>query len=108
MKKKSSTDHQRRRDDLLRPSHYLGYDHDTIGVYTFNRRAFGIAEAEFRRAIWLNPFEPKFKVHLAWSLYSIKKLAEAREWVIKSLKQDSKNKEALELLKLIKGHLKGE
>lgn len=87
----------------MRPSHYLGYDHDTLAVYVYNRRAYSIAEKEFRRAVWLNPYEPKFKVHLAWSLYKLNDIKGASEWVLKTLKQDPKNKEAFELRKLIEG-----
>ena len=101
MKKRSSTEHIRLREDLLRPSHYLGYDHDSLAVYIYNRRAYSIAEKEFRRAVWLNLYEPKFKVHLAWSLYKLNDIKGATDWVLKTLKQDSKNKEALELLELI-------
>jgi len=70
-------------------------------VYTFNRGAYGIAETEFRRAVWLNPFEAKFKIHLAWCLYKCRNIKESKEWVLKSLKQDHGSKEALELLKLL-------
>jgi Tfp pilus assembly protein PilF len=107
MKKKRQLNSKKEHfEDILRPNKYLGYDYDNIGICTFNERAFGIAEAEFRRAIWLNPFEPKFKVHLAWCLYAMKKFKEARDLILESLKQDSRNKKALELLKLIKEHLK--
>ena len=43
--------------------------------------AFKVAESEFRRMIWLNPFEPRFKVHLAWCLFRQKRYAEARQWM---------------------------
>ena len=105
MKKKDSAEQQRLREDLLRPSHYFGYDHDTIGIYTLNRGVYRIAESQFRRAIWLNPFEPIFKVHLAWCLYKLHNLQEAKEWALKALKQDSENKEALELLAKIESQL---
>ncbi|HEX40932.1 MAG TPA: hypothetical protein ENN81_02590 [Phycisphaerales bacterium] len=58
-----------RREELLRPSRYLGYDRDKLGMYLMSRGAYRIAESQFRRAIWLNPFEYRFVVHLAWCLY---------------------------------------
>lgn len=39
-----------------------------------SREAFGIAESQFRRAVWLNPYEPDFQNHLAWCLYKEDKL----------------------------------
>jgi Flp pilus assembly protein TadD len=52
-----------------------------------SREAFQIAESQFRRAVWLNPFEAEFKNHLAWCLYRQNDLAEAREWAQKALDQ---------------------
>jgi hypothetical protein len=58
----------RAREELLRPCPYLGYDHDRIGTHCLAREAFGVAERSFRRAIWLNPYEPRFVLHLAHAL----------------------------------------
>ena len=57
------------REDLLRPSRLLGYDHDRIGGYCLSRGSVSIAEASFRRAIWLNPYEPRVLLHLAQALF---------------------------------------
>jgi tetratricopeptide (TPR) repeat protein len=67
----------RAREELLRPCPYLGYDHDRIGVHCLAREALGIAEQSFRRAIWLNPFEPRFALHLAHALLRQKRYEEA-------------------------------
>ena len=65
------------REDLLRPSPYLGYNRDKLGMHLLSREAYQIAESQFRRAIWLNPFEPRFKAHLAWCLFHQLRYAEA-------------------------------
>jgi tetratricopeptide (TPR) repeat protein len=67
----------RAREELLRPCPYIGYDHDRIGVHCLSREAYGIAERSFRRAIWLNPYEPGFHLHLAYALFRQKRYAEA-------------------------------
>jgi tetratricopeptide (TPR) repeat protein len=67
----------RSREELLRPCPYLGYDHDRIGVHCLAKEAFEIAEKSFRRAIWLNPYEPRFVLHLAHALLRRKRYDEA-------------------------------
>jgi tetratricopeptide (TPR) repeat protein len=67
----------RAREELLRPCPYIGYDHDRIGVHCLSREAYGIAERSFRRAIWLNPYEPGFQLHLAHALFRQKRHEEA-------------------------------
>jgi len=67
------------RENLLRPNPFLGYNHDTVALHLLERGAYALAEAEFRRAIWLNPFEPEFLKHLAWCLFRQHRFAEARE-----------------------------
>jgi hypothetical protein len=48
-------------------------------MHLVSRDAYEIAETQFRRAIWLNPFEPMFRVHLAWCLHKLTRHAEALE-----------------------------
>ncbi len=62
-------DRDERREDALRPCPYLGYDRDRLAMHLLERGACEIAETQFRRVVWLNPFEPRFKTHLAWCLY---------------------------------------
>jgi len=64
-----SAKESRAREELLRPSRLLGYDHDRIGIYCLSRDSVPIAEVSFRRAIWLNPYEPRFLFHLAQALF---------------------------------------
>jgi len=70
-------DSQERREDALRPSPFLGYNRDNLGLYLLSRQAYPIAESQFRRAIWLNPYEPRFRVHLAWTLLRMGRRSEA-------------------------------
>jgi tetratricopeptide (TPR) repeat protein len=65
------------REELLRPCPYLGYDHERIGVHCLIKEAFEIAERSFRRAIWLNPYEPRFVLHLAHALLGQKRHEDA-------------------------------
>jgi tetratricopeptide (TPR) repeat protein len=67
----------RAREELLRPCPYLGYDHDRIGIHCLSREAYAVAEQSFRRAIWLNPYEPEFHFHLAHALFRQKRHGEA-------------------------------
>ncbi|MGB7582547.1 MAG: hypothetical protein WBL85_08890 [Sedimentisphaerales bacterium] len=76
-KKECQRDKNERREDALRPSRYLGYDHDSLGMHLVSREAYKIAVHCFRRAIWLNPFEPVFKKHLALCLYKLERNTEA-------------------------------
>jgi hypothetical protein len=69
----------RAREELLRPCPYLGYDHDQIGVHCLVNQAASVAERFFRRAIWLNPYEPRFRLHLAHALKRQKRFEEVLE-----------------------------
>lgn len=72
-------DRNERREELLRPSRYLGYDRDGLGMYFLSREAYKIAESQFRRAVWLNPYEYRFVCHLAWCLYKQGRYKEAKQ-----------------------------
>lgn len=77
-KVKDNLSPEERRENALRPCRYLGYDHDRLGMYLLSRGADKIAEAAFRRAVWLNPYEIRFLCHLAWSLYKQGRYHEAQ------------------------------
>jgi tetratricopeptide (TPR) repeat protein len=77
--KRCSPAADRTREELLRPCPYLGYDHDRIGVHCLAKESFRVAELCFRRAMWLNPYEPWFVVHLAHTLFRQKRYEEALE-----------------------------
>jgi tetratricopeptide (TPR) repeat protein len=98
---------EERREEALRPCARLGYDRDSLAVYFLEREMFALAEAQLRRAVWLNPYEPHFKAHLAWCLYRQDKFLEAREWAQKALGQkDEPN--TRDLLELVERKLKGQ
>jgi len=97
-RKNGKGDRNERVEDILRPAPYLGYDRDALGRHLMACGAFRIAEAQFRRSVWLNPFEPKFKQHLALCLYEEKLYAEARQWITKALEQEPECAESRRLL----------
>lgn len=68
------------RDEVLRPSSSLGYAEERIGRHLLGEcDAPAQAELFFRRAAWLNPFEPFFQLHIAQALYEQDRFAEAME-----------------------------
>ena len=103
-KNRDNRDRNDRREEALRPNPRLGYDRDTLGLHLMSREAFRIAESQFRRAVWLNPFEPVFKYHLAWCLYRQNKYLEARQWAQETLDQKEETS-ARQLLDLIENKL---
>ena len=74
-------------EERLHPSRYLGYDRDHLGVALLRREMFEVAEALFRRAVYLNPYEAAFKQHLAWCLFRMDRLEEALTIIDKALEQ---------------------
>ena len=61
---------------------YLGYDRDDLGCYFLGREAFELAESQFRRAVWLNPYEPVFKIHWAVALTHLNRMREAHDLLV--------------------------
>ena len=92
-----SRDPQIIREELLRPSHYLGYDRDEMGCYFLGREAFDLAEGQFRRAAWLNPYEASFKVHWAVSLIKLNRKDEARGVLAEVLQANPNEESAIRL-----------
>ncbi len=99
--KRRKIDREERRENALRPCRYLGYNWDELGLYFNDRGADQLAEAQFRRAVWLNPYEPEFKIHLAECLYHRKQYEEAAKWVDEALQQKPDHKGALNLKRWI-------
>lgn len=88
------------RNDVLRPSPYLGYAQASVGAHMMACGAHAIAEQFFRQAIWLSPFNPRFNVLLAASLYEQQRFGEAID-LLAAVLQDSPNDVAAQrLLKL--------
>jgi len=107
MRRQPKLDREERRENALRPSRYLGYNWDDLGVYFIERGAFRIAEMQLRRAVWLNPFEPEFKIHLAGCLFRLEQYAEAREWIIQAIKATPQREDVKNLLRLIESRVAG-
>jgi tetratricopeptide (TPR) repeat protein len=103
---KDQRDQNERREDALRPNPYLGYDRDALGMHLFSREAYEIALTQFRRAVWLNPFEPEFKKHLAHCLYKLGRYSEALQWLSKLPDSEKTDEGSHTLLKLIEDKLK--
>jgi len=103
--KKDNIDREERKEETLRPSPYIGYNRDKLAIYLLSRKAYKIAESQFMRAIWLNPYEPVFKQHLAACLYQDGRYTEAKEWILKALKQKPDDTESRNILELIEQEL---
>ena len=86
-----------RREDALRPSRFLGYDREALALHLMTCEAFNIAEGQFRRAVLVNPYEPRFKRHLAWCLYRQERYPEAAEWIAQALVQAPDDRESLRI-----------
>ena len=89
------------REEVFRPSPYLGYDHLELAEYLIGREVYRFAESELRRAIWLNPYEAHFKIRLAWCLLKQGREEDAREWIAKALAQKPDDAEALRIRRLL-------
>ena len=74
-------------EDRLRPNRFLGYDRDHLGVALLRREMFEAAEWQFQRAVYLNPYEAGFKLHLAWCLYKTGEFDKALGVVEEAMKQ---------------------
>ena len=74
----SSAERQERKEDLLRPSPWLGYGRETLAIHLMSRGAHALAEGQLMRMVWLNPFEPRFAERLARCLLAQGKATEAR------------------------------
>jgi len=88
-------------EERMRPSRFLGYDRDSLGMYALQREMLGVAESQFRRAAYLNPFEYRFKQHLAWSLYKQGKYSEAKRCIVEAIGQKPGEKDNLHILSKI-------
>lgn len=85
------------REEALRPCPFLGFDRDQLGCYLVGRGALELAESQFRRAVWLNPFELSFRVHWALTLIKLDRKPEAHNTLREVLAKNPEDKEALEL-----------
>jgi Flp pilus assembly protein TadD len=90
------------REEALRPHPWLGYDRDGLAAHLMRREAFEIAEGQFRRAIWLNPYEAAFKAHLAWCLCKQGRLEEAADWAAQALQQKPEDRESQDVAEFVR------
>lgn len=104
-KRKPALSIEERRENALRPGRYLGYNRDELGLYFLDRDACHTAEQQFRRAVWLNPFEPEFKVHLAGCLFRLHRDAEALHIVNQAIEQMPQHQVAHKLKELLEARL---
>jgi len=105
-KRKNNEKREKTRDELIeemfRPDPTLGYDRDGLGIHLLNCGAYRIAEIQFRRAIWLNPYEAQFKAHLAWCLYKEGHAGEAEKVLATALEQEPRSTEITSVAKKIR------
>jgi tetratricopeptide (TPR) repeat protein len=81
-------------EDRLRPNRFLGYDRDHLGVALLRREMFEAAKSQFQRAVYLNPYEAGFKLHLAWCLYKTGEFDKSLKVVEEALKQKPDDSDA--------------
>jgi|YelNatPaOPRAMG01_1025707.scaffolds.fasta_scaffold158278_1 tetratricopeptide (TPR) repeat protein len=81
-------------EERLRPNRFLGYDRDHLGIALLRREMFDAAESQFRRAMYLNPFEASFRQHLAWCLYRKNKYEEALTVIEEAIRLNPKDPDA--------------
>jgi tetratricopeptide (TPR) repeat protein len=91
-------------EEILRPSSRLGYNRNELGLYFLGREALALAETQFRRAVWVNPFEPRFRFNWASSLYRLGRYAEAVEQLEEVLSRTDGHADAMKLLELCRRH----
>ena len=81
-------------EERLRPNRYLGYDRDHLGVALLRREIFEAAESQFRRAVYLNPYEAAFKQHLAWCLHRMNRNEEALPLIEEAIREKPEDPDA--------------
>jgi tetratricopeptide (TPR) repeat protein len=87
-----------RREEALRPNPYLVYDRDKLGLHLLSQGAYKIAVSQFRRAAWLNPYEPASKEHLAFCLFKLGRNLEAYDY-LKQVPENPENRNLKEHIK---------
>ena len=85
-------------EERMRPSRFLGYNRDVLGMHALQKDMLEVAESQFRRATYLNPYEPRFKQHLAWALYKQGKWLEARRSILEALDQQPNDEDNRHIL----------
>jgi tetratricopeptide (TPR) repeat protein len=96
------------REEQMRPSRFLGYDRNSIGLWALHREMFEVAESQFRRAAYLNPYEYRFKQHLAWALYKLGRLEEAKRCIEEAISQNPHDEDSMHILLKISEKMAGD
>jgi tetratricopeptide (TPR) repeat protein len=81
-------------EEKLHPCRYLGYDRDHLGVALLRREMFEAAASQFKRAVYLNPYEAMFKQHLAWCLFRMRAYSDALSAINEALGQNPNDPDA--------------
>jgi Flp pilus assembly protein TadD len=96
-----SSELSRKREEAMRPSRFIGYDHNRIGLHLMQIESYDLARNELERAVWLNPYEPKFVLNLCYCLYRSRQYPEARVYLKRLSEFSAMNDECERLSALI-------
>lgn len=77
-----------RRERLLAPNPWGGYNHNNLGCELFQMGHFEMAASEFRRAVEINPWKAFFKANLARALLALGRIDAAKVMISKALDQE--------------------
>lgn len=102
-RKNRPLDRQERRENALRPNRLLGYDRDDLGMYFIQAGEYRLAEMQLRRAVWLNPFEPRFKAHLGLCIFRMGNAEAARRWVDEALQSAASDAQVRRIEGIVNG-----
>ena len=95
-------------EEKICPSRFLGYNRDHLGIFLLSRDMLKQAEIQFRRAVYLNPYETVFIKHLSWCLYKQGNLEESLELINLFLKKCQGDEEGEKIRGIIKSRISGE
>jgi tetratricopeptide (TPR) repeat protein len=90
------------KEDLLRPNPYLGYNREILADHFMKKEAFGLAEEQYRRMIWLNPDEPRFQAKLVRCLITQGRRKEATQFIEAAVRFFPERRDFVVLAKLLK------
>lgn len=76
-----------KREQILGPNPWGGYEHNSLGCEFLRRDALDLAIAEMERAVAMNPWEPMFKINLSHGYLRKGRWEEAAKTLDEALKQ---------------------
>jgi tetratricopeptide (TPR) repeat protein len=77
-----------KREEILGPNPWGGYDHNRLGCEFLRRDALDLALSEMERAVAINPWEPTFKVNLFHAYLRKGRVEEAAKTLDEALEQE--------------------